>query len=146
MSRWRAGPTTFGPLGRLVCTAIVLAFAPWSGLTGFSSGSAGLTLWWLLGWSVAAALVLRAVWRKEHVLDDRPGPLERLRVRLRPAAPRLGREMRVPARVLVAALGLPLLAVITYLWLELDAVGRYHLVSIAIAGGVGLFLAFWNEL
>jgi len=81
-SRWRKGPTTFGPVGRLAITAVVLAFAPWGGLTGFGSAAGPLTLWWLLGWSVTAPVVLRHVWRKEEPIDDSPGTLDDVRARV----------------------------------------------------------------
>ncbi len=35
MSRWKAGATTFGPVGRITITLLVLLFAPWS-MDGFA--------------------------------------------------------------------------------------------------------------
>ena len=49
-SRWRSGPTSFGPVGRIVCTLAVAALFPWWGLGGFNP----FFLWALVGWVLAA--------------------------------------------------------------------------------------------
>jgi hypothetical protein len=144
-SRWRAGPTTFGPLGRLALTAVVLAFAPWQGLTGFGGPAGALTLWWLLGWSFLAVLVLRHVWRRELVLDpDREGSPVRERMTRR--FPRLGRSIRIPPLVVLGLLALVVGTVVVVVWTTSDSSGRYYLVAIAVAGGTAVFLALWNDL
>lgn len=60
MSRWKAGATTFGPVGRITITLLVLLFAPWS-----MDGFAIFVLW--PPYLVLAGLVLRGTWRKDHV-------------------------------------------------------------------------------
>jgi hypothetical protein len=60
MSRWKAGATTFGPIGRIAITLLVLLFAPWS-----MNGFALFVLW--PPYLVLATLVLRATWKKDHV-------------------------------------------------------------------------------
>jgi peptidoglycan/LPS O-acetylase OafA/YrhL len=145
-SRWHAGPTTFGPVGRIVTTAIVLAFAPWHGLTGFGDPLAALTLWWLLGWAAMATLVLRHVWRRERVVET-PGrtPLS-VREAMARRFPRLGRSIEVPRVVVATAVGLVLLVAVVVIWSTSDASGRYYVVAVGVAAATGAFLAAWNEI
>ena len=60
MSRWKAGATTFGPVGRITITLLVLLFAPWS-----TDGFAIFVLW--PPYLVLAGVVLHGTWRKDHV-------------------------------------------------------------------------------
>lgn len=60
-SRWKAGATTFGPLGRVVVTALVLAFAP------TSLGNPLTLVVYLPAYLVIAAKILRSTWRKDLV-------------------------------------------------------------------------------
>ncbi|MGH2589579.1 MAG: hypothetical protein ACRDGW_02140 [Actinomycetota bacterium] len=145
-SRWRAGPTTFGPLGRLVVTAVVLAFAPWQGLGGFGDPSGALMLWWLLGWSSMAALVLRHVWRRERVLHPEPEGAPTIRERMAGRFPRLGRSIRIPPLVVLGLLALIVGTVVVVVWTTSDSSGRYYLAAIAVAGGTAALLALWNDL
>lgn len=145
-SRWRAGPTTFGPLGRLVATAVVLAFAPWQGLAGFGSAAGGLTLWWLLGWSFLAVLVLRQVWRKERVLEPDPESMPTVRERTAHRFPHLGRSIRIPPMIVLGLLFVIVGTVVVVVWTTSDSAGRYYLVAIAVAGGTAALLALWNDL
>jgi hypothetical protein len=145
-SRWRKGATTFGPVGRLVLTAFVLALAPWGGLAGFSTASSPLTLWWLLGWAVFASVVLRSVWRREAPIDGSPGALDRARARMEARHPTIGRSFRIPPIVVLGAIGVVVLAGLAIGWVHADASGRYTLVAIGAAAGVGLFLAAWNDV
>jgi hypothetical protein len=64
-SRWRRGATTFGPVGKLGITAIVLMLAPWS-----SNPMALLVLW--PAYLTIAILVLRSTWRKDFVDTSAP--------------------------------------------------------------------------
>jgi len=115
-SRWRAGPTSFGPLGRIVCTLALAALFPWWGLGGFNP----LFLWALMGWVLAAVVVLRSTWKPERITDPTPTTIERFRAR----HPVLGRELRLSAGmggvVLVVAVGGAAIA-----WLSLDDASRY---------------------
>ena len=136
-SRWRGGPTSFGPLGRILCTLALAAFFPWWGLGGFNP----LFLWALMGWLLTAGLVLRSTWKRERIVDAQPTPAERLRAR----HPVLGMELRLPAGmrrlVLVAAVTGAAAA-----WLSFDDGARYLWAVVAIVAGVGIFLASWNDL
>jgi len=60
-SRWRAGVNTFGPVGRIVTTLLVIAFAPWT-----TNAVALIVLWPI--YLVGAAIVLRATWKKDDVV------------------------------------------------------------------------------
>lgn len=143
-SRWRRGPTTFGPVGRILLTAILALFAPWHGLVGFGSALGPLTLWYLLGYTLVAVLLLRHIWRREPVADParggEPPPFARLGQRF----PSLRR--RVPPVVVAGALGLLGLAALAAAWANLDAAGRYYLVAVGVAGGTGAVLVLWNDL
>ena len=67
-SRWRAGPTSFGPVGRIVSTLVLAALFPWWGIAGLNP----LALWAMMGWLIAAAIVLRSIWKPERIVDDGP--------------------------------------------------------------------------
>src|SRR5438874_13265160 len=51
-SRWQAGPTTFGPVGRVLATILILSFGPWTGVSFF-------TLLWTPVWVILATVLLR---------------------------------------------------------------------------------------
>lgn len=62
-SRWRGGPTSFGPLGRLLLTALVL-LPP--ALLVWVAGPMGLTM--CVGWLILGVpLLLRSVWTRARV-------------------------------------------------------------------------------
>lgn len=56
-SRWRGGPTTFGPWGRIGLSALVVLFFPWGPFTG-------IAFFYLLGYIPTAAILLWGIWRK----------------------------------------------------------------------------------
>jgi hypothetical protein len=137
-SRWRRGPTTFGPFGRLAITALVAVAAPWAMLTGLGP----LALWSLLGYSVLAVTVLRDVWRRERVLDPRPSTGARAWVAKR--FPRLGRP--IPPIVVVGILAAMVAGAFGLVWANTDAGARFYLVAGGSAVATGVFLLVWNEL
>ncbi len=145
-SRWRAGPTTFGPVGRILVTLFVLAFFPWGGFVRFGSALGPLLLWYLLGYTFLATFVLRHVWRKERVVDPRPGEGERLRSRLARRAPKLARPIRLDARVILPIVAITAVVVLVLGWTRSDTTGRYYMVTVGGVVGMGAFLAWWNEL
>ena len=129
MSRCRAGPTTFGPAGRIVCTLTVVALFPWWGLGGFNP----LFLWALMGWLIFASMFLRSIWQ--------PTTGERFRDR----HPVLGLELRLSRRsrlIVVAAIAVAAIAA----WLGMDTGARYLWATVAIVSGVGFLLASANDL
>jgi hypothetical protein len=140
-SRWRSGPTSFGPFGRIAITVTLLLFLPWWGLEGITAASA-FHLWFLIGWAMLAALVLPQVWRRQRLPDD--APPSRIE-RFRQGHPVLGRPVRLGfvARgvVVLVAGGAALTA-----WLGLDDVNRYLWAVLALALGLVVSLASWNEL
>lgn len=98
-SRWRASPTTFGPFGRVVITAgLVLILA--AGL--FMAGPTPFGLWFLFGWTMLAALVLRSTWAPVRVEGEVRGPREWLRRRF----PTLGQSLPAIVTLPVAAAAL----------------------------------------
>jgi hypothetical protein len=62
-SRWRAGVTTFGPVGRIVITLVVVLLAP------RSAGVMAVVLW--PAYLTFAALVLHGTWKKDFVEPKR---------------------------------------------------------------------------
>ncbi len=136
-SRWRSGPTSFGSVGRILCTLALAALFPWWGIGGFNP----FFLWALMGWVLAAMFVLRNTWKPERILDPTPTRIERFRVR----NPVLGGELRLSGGaglvVLIFSVGVAASA-----WLSLDDVSRYAWAVVAIVAGVGFFLASWNDL
>lgn len=136
-SRWRSGPTSFGPVGRIACTLALAALFPWWGLGGFNP----FFFWELMGWVLSAVFVLRSIWKTERIVAPTPTRIERLRAR----HPVLGAELRlgggVGLVVLILSMGVAAIA-----WLALDDVSRYIWAVVAIVAGVGSFLASWNDL
>ena len=60
-SRWRGGPTSMGPVGRISWTVGVLLFA---GLTIFSGDIFAIAIWDLL----VGPLILRSVWKRHRIV------------------------------------------------------------------------------
>ena len=145
-SRWRAGPTTFGPVGRILITIVVLVFFPSGGYAGFGSAMGPLLLWYLLGYTLVATVVLRSVWRKERVYDNRADPLTRIRRRVAQRAPLLARPISMNAQFVVAAVGVTALGLLLVLWTGSDTEDRFILVATGAIVGFGILLAWWNEL
>jgi hypothetical protein len=88
MSRWKAGATTFGPVGRIAITLLVLLFAPCS-----MNGFAIFVLW--PPYVVLATLVLRATWKRDHVQSM---TVAEMAVAGRPSLAPPETPMRVPGR------------------------------------------------
>jgi hypothetical protein len=135
-SRWRAGPTSFGPLGRILSTVASAALFPWWGL-----GGDPFFLWSLMGWLAMAGIVLRSVWKRERIVDPAPTRLEKLRER----HPFLAQEIRLGGTprtvVLVLVVGGAAAA-----WLSFDTGFRFLAAVTVVAAGVGVFLASSNDL
>jgi hypothetical protein len=136
-SRWRAGPTSFGPLGRIVSTLVLAAIFPWWGVADLNP----LALWALMGWLIAASIFLRSIWKPERIVDDRPTWADRFRSR----HPVLGGELRPGGTAAVAA-GVLVAGSAVAGWLSLDGPGRYLWAVIVIVAGVGFLVAKWNDL
>jgi len=141
-SRWRAGPTTFGPVGRILITALVLVLFPWHVLGDLDP----LVLWYALAYTLAATLVLRDTWRRERVVDDRPRRLAALRERLATRAPSLGRRLRIDPRAAFAALILLGVLGLSVAWTQSDPYGRYLLAAITGVLATGVLIAWLNEI
>jgi hypothetical protein len=119
-SRWRAGPTTMGPLGRIGWTVGLLLIFPW--------------------WAIV--IPLASIWRRERVAHDAPATLiERFRER----HPALGREIRVGHTARLAILILAAAAVIA-IFLTKEGVDRYLFAAPVLVVGLTIALASWNDL
>jgi hypothetical protein len=137
-SRWRAGPTTFGPAGRILSTIVLVLFFPWWGL---ASAANPFFLWSLMGWLITAAFVLRSVWKRERIVDGPQSRIDRFRER----HPLLGRRVRLEGRALLGVLPVGAGTAVVA-WLALDDVARYVWAVVAIVSGLGTLLASWNDL
>lgn len=119
-SRWRAGPTTMGPFGRIGWTVGLLLIFPW----------------WALG------VPMLSIWRKERVADGAPPTLiERFRQR----HPALGREIHVGPIARIAVLALAVFAAVA-LFLTKGEVDRYLFAAPIVVVGLSIALARWNDL
>jgi hypothetical protein len=119
-SRWRAGPTTMGPFGRIGWTVGLLLIFP---------------LW-------ALAVPLLSIWRREQVADGAPPTLiERFRRR----HPALGREIHVGPTARIAVLALAVAAALA-LFLAKEDVDRYVFAASIIFAGLSIALARWHDL
>ncbi len=119
-SRWRSGPTTMGPLGRIGWTVGLLLLFPW--------------------WALVVPMM--SIWRKERVADDAPPTfLERFRLR----HPTLGREIRLSPTARLAILASAAVAVVI-VFLTKDDVDRYLFAAPILVVGLMAALARWNDL
>jgi hypothetical protein len=135
-SRWRSGPTTFGPLGRILSTAALAALFPWWGL-----GGNPFFLWSLMGWLGMAGIVLRSVWKRERIVDPSPTRVEVLRTR----HPLLAKEIRLNGAALMVLLVVAAIGGVAA-WSSFDTGARFLSVVVVLVGGVGIFLARSSDL
>ena len=135
-SRWRSGPTTFGPVGRILSTVALVAVFPWWGL-----GGNPFFLWSLMGWLGMAGIVLRSVWKRERIVDPTPTRLERWQGR----HPFLAREIRVRGTAQTVVLVL-IVGGAAAAWFASGTGARFYLAVVVIVAGVGIFLARSNDL
>jgi len=120
MSRWRAGPTTMGPLGRVAATIVLLLLFPW---------------WALI-------LPMRSIWRKTRVPDDAPPTsLDRFRER----HPVLGRPVQMTPVVRISAL-VVVVAAAAAVWFTEDTIGRLGWVTVMLVAGGSFALAKEHDL
>lgn len=129
-SRWKAGPLSFGPVGRLLVTTLVLLMGPWTTISFF-------TLMYAPIWLGLSVTVLKQVWRREPVeADSPPSVTERFRER----HPILG--YRFKGSSVVIALSALLLVTGSILMIRADTAGRYALVVVCVMLALGAFIAW----
>jgi hypothetical protein len=132
-SRWRAGPLTFGPLGRVAITVVVVLVGVSTMVGGFNPA----WLWFLSGYAVAATLILKQTWKKVRIPDTeapRPPPEAHARhpVLFRP----------IDRRVLLGGCGL---IAATAVFLGVRSMSLFSLfmpIAALLLLGVGLFIAW----
>jgi hypothetical protein len=130
-SRWaKAGPLTFGPIGRVLMTVLVLLMGPWGSITFF-------TLMYVPIWLGLSTVVLKHVWRRVPLdRDAPPTAAERFRER----HPTLGH--RIDGRSAAILFGALLLVVVSILLLRADTAGFYGLVGLLAMVALGTFIAW----
>jgi len=136
-SRWRAGATSFGPVGRIVSTLVVLALFPWWGVGGLNP----LVLLAALAWLIAAMIFLRSIWKPERIVDDRPTRGDRFRAR----HPVLGRDVRI-GRTAGALVTMLVAGAAIAGWISLDGYGRYVWAAVVIVAAIAFLVARWIDL
>lgn len=137
-SRWSKGPGTFGPLGRLGITALLVV--PPSLIVPAAMGIWPLALWFLLGYSIFAAMVLRDVWKRAPVVGT-----SKATGRLTARHPVLGRRVPFAGPVLAGVGSLVVLVAALTLWGDASDLVRFLAVAAALAGSFGFVLMWWLE-
>jgi len=140
-SRWRAGPLTFGPAGRIAITVLVVLFGSGIVVGGFNPAS----LWFLSGYVTAATLILKQTWTKVRI-PDADAEAESGR----PPSPSQTRHpvlfRRVDPRILFGAIGLIAAAAV---FGAVRSKGAYELflpIAALVTLAVGLFLAWLSGI
>ena len=130
-SRWkRAGPLSFGPVGRVLMTALVLLMGPWGTISFF-------TIMYTPIWLGLGFVVLKQVWRRERLDDEAPPTASE---RFRERHPTLGH--RFDGASAAKVFGGLLVATVAVLLLKTDAAGFYGLVALAAMVALGAFIAW----
>jgi hypothetical protein len=126
-SRWRASPTTFGPVGRVLATLAVILMGPWTGISMF-------TILYVPVWITVSVMILKQIWQRQKVeSDSSPTWIERLRERHPVLA------VRIDPVWFLAGMGL-LLIVAAF---TLTGPGMFLLVAVAMLVGLGALLAWF---
>jgi hypothetical protein len=134
-------PLTFGPAGRLIATACVIALGPWSVFGGISFANP-FFIWYLGAYAIAATLVLRHVWARVAVppasrepSSDKPSLLIR-------RYPRLASPIEPQRFAVVGGLALVVIAILATAWLSGDTHTGYALVFLGVLLGAGTLIAW----
>ena len=126
-SRWRASPTTFGPVGRVLATLAVILMGPWTGISMFS-------ILYVPVWIMLATMILKQVWQRQKIDPDAtPTRLDHFRER----HPLLA--YRIDPPLVLAGIGLLLVVVAA---LALTGTGVLLVLVAAMLVGVGALLAW----
>jgi hypothetical protein len=128
-SRWRGGPLTFGPVGRVLITVLVILMGP-STISLFS-------LLYMPVWLGLSIVVLKQVWRREPLDPDAPATVSD---RFRARHPILGH--RFDGTRIAFAFGAILLVAVGVLMLRADTTGFYLLVGLLAIVGLGAFIVW----
>jgi hypothetical protein len=129
-TRWKkAGPLSFGPLGRVLITIVVVLMGP--------STASFFSLMYLPVWLGFSVVILKQVWRPMPLApDEPPTTAERFRER----HPTL--SFRFDGRSIVIVLGAVLLVGVVVLMLLADTARFYGLVGLCSILGLAAFIAW----
>jgi len=135
-SRWRAGTLTFGPIGRVAITVVVVLVGAGFVIGGFNPAM----LWSLMGYVVAATLILKQTWAKVKIPEgeaetEAGHPPNELHAR----HPVLFH--RIDARILWGALGVMAVALMFALTRSMGAQNLFLPIAALITAGIAIFLA-----
>ncbi len=146
-SRWIASPTQFGPFGRIAISVLFAAGVP---LGVVSSGTAfwPVGLWFMLGYSVLASLVLHDVWRPTAIPDttDIDVHAQSARERFASRHPALGFRIHLPRalRVVLALIGTAWFVIVA--WAHGGELQHFFIVVTGIGLSAGVCFASWLDL
>jgi hypothetical protein len=144
-SRWRAGSLTFGPVGRVAITVVVVLVG-----SGFVTGGFNPAMLWMLsGYVVAATLILKQTWARVRIPDAEveagdtagtPSPSSELRAR----HPVLFK--RIDPRILCGAAGVIAVALVFAITRSMSVDKLFLPIAALLLVGVGLVQAWLSGI
>ncbi len=144
-SRWTKSATSFGPRGRVIATLLVIACGPWTLYGGFQIANP-FFLWYLLGYMIAAVLVLKHIWVRVPISEGTDGSAPKGRYAFHGRLAWLSRRVAIPPRLVLIFLGLILIGAVVALGLQGGSESRYALVVLGTMTGVGVVLAWLSGI
>jgi len=138
-SRWIAGPLTFGPLGRVIITVVVVLVGSGFVMGGFNPAM----LWMLSGYVVAATLILKQTWTRVRIPDaevEAEGESRSPSSELRARHPVLFH--RIDPRILCGALGLIAVAIVFAVTRSMSVGNLFLPIAAILLVGVGILQAW----
>jgi hypothetical protein len=132
-SRWRSSDLTFGPVGRIVTTAVVF------GILVLGLSATGVVspfgLWFFMGWSIVATMVLKQTWQRVRLdPDEPPARGARLTAPLARRFPQLAKPIHGSlVRLAFAMVGITVAAVAYW---QGDTLGRFGIMVLGVMTAV----------
>jgi hypothetical protein len=136
-SRWKGGPTSFGPVGRILATLLVILFGPWT--------TSAFVIFYTPIWILVAMVALKAIWKKERIDEGAaPTATEGWRERKRQSHPFMFTPIGGKWVVWVA----PALLAIGYVFMliKMGSDGRFLIGALTLTVVLGLFLAWTADV
>jgi hypothetical protein len=119
----------------------VIAFGPWTLYGGFQIANP-FFLWYLMGYMIAAVLVLKQIWVRVPISDETHGTAHSGGHEFQRRLAWLSRGIVIPPRAMLTLLGLMLVGAISVVWFEGNTEARLAVVVLGTMTGVGVLLAW----